>query len=879
MIEFYSSRIRIGENMKRFFKKVTACILAAVLCLVPLICTVAAASDYPDGVTAKKAKEAVSYTDKLVSSVCKTYMNTSLKNMLVPVLYNSETLSALLVGIYGSIGENASDLKNIGIDISVSAVAECLSGYGEVYNALSAFTDWQDVKLENVNWGVNDRDGFARALASCLAPFNDVLYALLCSGSFKVKFISVAGGNGYETSIIPLLTSLGCKDVLSQEEFTEKSSQDKTQMVYGIVLPVLTLLEEACDTPADSLTEILPRLANFIVSGKLNECINSLTQPIATNKIVEIAVFLKLFELESFEIDVQAMLDESLPKMAEEKGFNIKEIDLSELASCGSGEGNEYTPDKGKAYIEIMRWLIDVLKLNFDKLPELMKQSPEQSIKIPEELLTSLKSVETDKIISLIISLFFPEEISGKYTDMIYPSQTPAQVSYTPNLTKENFDKVLDNIDSVLDEFVKEGAGYYSAGAMLSVQIYTNQNINSVLSGIYKALEEQGLSETLNMLGIDITPSGVASCLTEKGYENARNALKGKKSWSKVSLDGVTWNFYNGNRKGFENALVAIFRPLFPVLRFLLAEDDFVLLDTITVKGADGYNTAIIPVLEALGCDSKKIDSYSQYKKDAGTDGIVKEILDPVFDLLDEVFNKPVYTLTGVLPNIVYFLNSGSLESCIKNLLIPVTEISGKLSDVVKMDFDTSSLQSKLDIKSLSSSLTSGLGFKMPEIDINKLASYGTLVQRSSKSVVDGKTLTYSYVEADRTAVLISALRVLAEMLKMPENATMMTSVMGDNSAMDQYSSTFTQQFETMTADETIEWLYNLLFKERVTKVIKPESEVYSPNIIYEAPKSYEKEIKAGVAAGLVLLAGVAVLVINRKRIFGEDGVSVEVKK
>ena len=879
MIEFYSSQVRIGEIMKRFFKKVTACILAAVLCLVPLICTVAAASDYPEGVTAKKAKEAVSYTDKLISSVCKTYMNTSLKNMLVPVLYNSETLSTLLVGIYGSITENASDLKNIGIDISVSAVAECLSGYGEVYNALSAFTDWQDVKLENVNWGVNDKDGFARALSSCLAPFNDVLYALLCSGSFKVKFISVAGGNGYETSIIPLLASLGCKDVLSQEEFTERSSQDKSQMVYNIVLPVLTLLEEACDAPADSLTEILPRLAEFIVSGKLNECINLLTQPISTNKIVEIAVFLKLFELESFEIDVQAMLDESLPKMAEEKGLNIKEIDLSKLASYGSGEGNEYTVDKGKAYIEIMRWLIDVLKLNFDKLPELMKQSPEQSIEIPEELLTSLKSVETDKIISLIISLFFPEEISGKYTEMIYKSHTPVQVSYTPNLTKENFDKVLDNIDSILDEFVKEGAGYYSAGAMLSVQIYTNQNINSVLSGIYKALEEQGLSETLNMLGIDITPSGVAACLTEKGYENARNALKGKKSWSKVSLDGVTWNFYNGNRKGFENALVAIFRPLFPVLRFLLAEEDFVLLDTITVKGADGYNTAIIPVLEALGCDGKKIDSYSQYKKDAGTDGIVKEILDPVFDLLDEVFNKPVYTLTGVLPNIVYFLNSGSLESCIKNLLIPVTEISGKLSDVVKMDFDTSSLQSKLDIKSLSSSLTSGLGFKMPEIDINKLASYGTLVQRSSKSVVDGKTLTYSYVEADRTAVLISALRVLAEMLKMPENATMMTSVMGNNSAMDQYSSTFTQQFETMTADETIEWLYNLLYKERVTKVIEPESEVYSPNIIYEAPKSYEKEIKAGVAAGLVLLAGVAVLVINRKRIFGEDGVSVEVKK
>lgn len=865
--------------MKHLIKKVTACILAAVLSVVPLMCTVAASSGYPDGVTEKKAKDAVECTDRLVSAVCKTYMNTSLKNMLAPLIYNSETLSSLLIGIYGSVSEKASDIKNIGIDVSVSKVAECLSGYPEVYNALLSFTDWQEVKLENVNWGVTDKYGFAKALASTLAPFNDVLYALLCSGSFKVKFISVAGGNGYETSIIPLLNTLGCKNVLSQEEFTEKSSGDKSQIIYNIALPVLDLLENACEKPADTITEILPRLANFIVNGKLNECINSLTQPIASNKLVEIATFLKLFELESFEIDVQTMLDESLPQMAEQSGFKMKEINLEALASCGSGEGDEFVSDKGKAYVEIMRWLIDVLKLNFDKLPELMKQSPEQSFEIPEELLTSLKSVETDEIISLIVSLFFPEEINGKYTEMIYPQHTPAQVSYTPNLTKENFEKVLENIDSVLDEFVKEGAGYYSAGAMLSVQLYTNANINSALAGIYKALEEQGLSETLTMLGIDITPSGVASCLTENGYKNARKALEGKKSWSKVTLDNVTWNFYNGNRKGFENALVAIFRPLFPLLRFLLAGEDFVLFDTIKVKGADGYNTAVIPVLEALGCDGKKIDSYSQYKRYSDTDGILKEILDPVFDLLDDVFDKPVYNLTGILPNIVYFMNSGSLESCVKNLLVPVTEISDKLSGVVKLDFDTADLQSKLDIKSLSSSLTSGLGFKLPEIDINKVASYGTLVQRSSKSVVDGKNLTYSYVEADRTAVLISALRVLAEMLKMPENATMMTGAMGGAGAMDQYSSTFTQQFETMTADETIEWLYNLLFKERVKKVIESEGEVYTPNIIYEAPKTYEKEIKAGVFAGLVLIAGVAVLVVNRKRIFGEDGVSVEVKK
>ena len=37
-------------------------------------------------------------------------------------------------------------------------------------------------------------------------------------------------------------------------------------------------------------------------------------------------------------------------------------------------------------------------------------------------------------------------------------------------------------------------------------------------------------------------------------------------------------------------------------------------IDT-TIKGADGYNTAIIPLLEALGCDSGDIKTYEKYKK------------------------------------------------------------------------------------------------------------------------------------------------------------------------------------------------------------------------------------------------------------------------
>ena len=97
---------------------------------------------------------------------------------------------------------------------------------------------------------------------------------------------------------------------------------------------------------------------------------------------------------------------------------------------------------------------------------------------------------------------------------------------------------------------------------------------------------------------------------------------------------------------------------------------------------------------------------------------------------------------------------------------------------------------------------------------------------------------------------------------------------MGNGSAMSQYSSSITDELKNMTTDETIEWLYNLLFKERAQKDIK-EGEVYSPTIIYEKGPDKSLYIKIGIAAGVILIAAAVAVFINRKRIFSADAVSV----
>lgn len=859
--------------MKKSLKKLLCIAVAFLIAVSSLSASALAAysSDYPDGVSPAEAQNAVGSTDRLIASVCRSFTGSDLKALVLPMLYNSDTLSTALVSIYAGFGEKAADMQSLGIDVSPAGVAKGLGAYPAVSASLEGAADWSSVSLAGVDWGVNDRSGFVNALAASLSPLNDMLYMLLCSGSYRISIITINGGNGYENAIVPLLKALCCDNIMSQSDFSAAAAADKNTMIVNILEPVCDLLEKICNAPADTLTAVLPTVADYIKNGGFDAAMDAIMQPIKENRLVEIATFLRILDLDSFDLNMGDVLAGSLGDMSAQGSLKLPEIDFESFAACGESKDGVFVPDKGKAYIAIMRFLIDTLKLNADSLPALLAQggSAGAAAQMPGDMLEKLTAADTDTLIKVMISLFEPGELPAPAA-MVYPAHTRTQVQYTQNLTQENFVTVLGGLDGIIDEFVAEGGQYPDVATMLAVQIYTNENINSLMLGIYTELEKQGLTDALKLLNIDISPAGVAAVLTENGYAGVRNALAKASKWSDVSLNGVRWNFYSGQRTGFENALTASLRPLFPLLRFLLAGEDITLFDAVTLKGGDGYNTAVIPLLEALGCSSAEIKTYSQYQALAGTDGIVKEIVHPIFSLVDKVLLKPVDTLTAVLPNIAYFMSSGSLEKCIANLMRPLTPITEKLKPIYPLDFDTSSLTSQLDISKLTSSLTSSAGIKLQSFDIKSLASLGTLTEHTSKSVINGAPVRFSYVEADQTAVLITVLRFLVDTMKMPENKDALSGLMGSGAtdAMAQYSSSMFDQFDTMTTDETIEFLYNLLFKERVKAEIA-ETEKYSPTIIYQKEKKEVKPLPIilGCLGGAWVLAWIVVL-CNRKKFF-----------
>lgn len=852
--------------------KKTLCLILAVLLALfgSSFSTVALAAngDYPEGVTKELADNAVVGTEKLVAYLVTDLMGVSLKQLIDPMIYSDATASAILVSIYGALEANASELEAIGVNVSLNSVANALSGYPEVQNALLEAGSFSEADLSTAKWGITNKTTFARAVSTMLSPFNSILYMLLCSGRLTIMdFIKVDGSNGYENAIAPMLSALGCEVGLSQAEFKEQAQKDKNSMVYNILVSALGIVDELEKAPIDTLVTLLPKFAFLSESGKMNEYMQSLLSPILDNPLIKIAGLLGLIDLSTLEMDAEAMLNNALTEMSAESGLKLPPIDFAPLSTCTTDGVNV---DKGKAYVIIMSYLVEALKLNKDNLPKLIEEMNvgANAIEIPDDMLNNLLSKETDDIVKMIVLLFNESKISPA-TAYQFPQISFLEVAYTENLTKKNYERVLDGIDDLIDEFVAEYSDYNKLEPMLKNTIYTNFNVTSFMKSIYGALEKEGFLSMLSILGVDASPKGVARLLTEGKFSNAKATLSKYSSWDKVNENSVTWGFYNGSRNGFEDAFVASLRPLFPLLRVVLAGESITVMNSIKLNGADGYNTAVIPILEALGCKNSSIDDYDKYKRNAKGDDVLKAITTPVFDLLDDLFKKPVKTALEILPNAIYFIDSGNLEVCLNNLMRPIAALTEKMSPVIEMSFDTSSLTASLSTDEILKAAEAELGIKLKALDLKTLYSFGEMKTKTSKSTIDGKKQTYSYIESDETAVLITILRYLVDTLKLPENKGMLEGMMsgGGADSFSLYASQIFTQFEGMTTDQIIEWLYNLLFKERAI-VPLDEGETYNPTIIYEEePINYTPFYIAG---GVVLFGAIVGLVyyLNRKKLY-----------
>ncbi len=759
--------------------------------------------DLPDGVTEEAANEVLASLDNVIKSEAvasllspgSKSLNEAVNKLISDNLYTDATVNAVVKAVYPLIVDTIKNMEGVGslaslvfnalkkIDLYVypSDVASKIDDkYSAAKSAIAAGKqDWSTVNWDNVTWGVTDRASFIDALGNALNGLNSVLRAVLTgdnlSGTYIIVTIKVNGCNAYSDVVLPLLQHLGA-DAVSVDEF--KADKSTVGMLGNILNPLLDRVDELTSgAPVTEIVELLPEIGYIITNGLHIQALQKLNIGIDAGAIMKQT------------INVGDLLVEQMPQLKDAEGINDllestitskvpgfvwKDIDFELLSTLGEfkavdntngGKSFEIAAYRADVVVTVLRYALDTVKANQELIYSLV--GADETIK---GILDKVFAMDNDAIISFLFGLFVPnyDLVNVEYNT---PAIEKLKVDYGTQFTKAQIEKLGPTLDALIGSLLPGGLK-----SMVSSNLYTNNIVNELVKAAYGAIEGAGpeVAQVLDLLGIDVTPKGLASLLTEKEFAAAKAAFEKADSWADVDFSAVDYGFTDGDRAGFTNALVAVLRPVSGLLDFILTDENLVLFDSVVIKGGNGYNTAIIPLLEALGCTD--IKTYDEYKKDvaADHDNLILDILNPVLDLVESVAATPIDGLTKILPNIAYFVDSDNLSVFVTNLIAPVNSL------LLKAGFDVTTLYTdflnNLDLDALINGLLpqvlpENINIVLSNIDLHKVAALGTLTDFTSKRVdADGNFVASKKIVADQADVLVTVLRYVLGLLQIEEN-------------------------------------------------------------------------------------------------------------
>lgn len=221
---------------------------------------------------------------------------------------------------------------------------------------------------------------------------------------------------------------------------------------------------------------------------------------------------------------------------------------------------------------------------------------------------------------------------------------------------------------------------------------------------------------------------------------------------AEVTFTAEDFGFKAGDREGFEDALLAVLRPI----TTLLAPDGkikamgFVNVD-VNIKMFDymsdgkyqtGVYATLIPLLEQLGMidlptQAEYKDNYEAVREEKGAyiaaDHLIKPVIDHLFtDVVDVVSPDPLNGLIKVLPRIAHIIDTDMINNTLKDIAGSMGVLSGMLGglDISKTAINNM-LAQPIDLSSL---IGSKLTITLPPIDWAKLADCCTLETVESSS-------------------------------------------------------------------------------------------------------------------------------------------------
>jgi hypothetical protein len=517
--------------------------------------------------------------------------------------------------------------------------------------------------------------------------------------------------------------------------------------------------------------------------------------------------------------------------------IELADIDWNYLASLGdrttytskaTGEDGKYLTgkrvdaDNGKVLITVLRYVANLLIDNASYLKGLITSinaiAKNDTIKsIVTSVFNTLSTASADQIVAAIFYLLAgtPENAFWDYTS--YETGTYS-FSY-PETVDVDF---LTTLPLMLDGLV---SGLVDLNGLISGALFKDELISKLAKGLYGAIEGVKINDNLNLTqllaqtDIDFSTTNVANLLTDKSYgqtySSAASVIAAAGSWSNVDVDSLKWGVTD--RDSFFHALVAVLRPLYGVLDVLLNDGYLGLFDLVRIPGSNGYTSSIVPLMEAFSMYN--IKTQYQYRQDINEeyDAILLDIINPLWDLVEDVLNAPLETIAAIIPNLALFIGNDGLCQILDNLLTPISALIDSIRPVVDLNdllttlfsslgFDLNGTLAKigvtnfsLDIYDINKTLKpilsgdaiiplvnnilgmieisgTALDLKLNDVDWLQLASHGTTIVSSSQAATYGSRV---YVEGDSSETLIAVLRYLIDTINSGDNFDKISALIG----------------------------------------------------------------------------------------------------
>ena len=886
----------------------------------------------------------------------------NLKDLVSSLIFTNANLTKLASALYGAIDPYKDYLGYAGIDVSKKGVAKLLTdgSYGKTYSsaakAIKNAKSWK--KLGNINWGFTDgsakaQQGFVNGLAAILRPLDGVLSLLLAGddlavgqiltdlvknlnfGSSKdtvqlkngnlririkgsdkysktsvleinlykviedVKSLSIYGGNGYESAIVPLLEALECPNVKTYKQYKADIKKSTDSVLTDVLNPIVGFLNKVLDAPFDTLTAVLPNVAYYIDNNGLAQLVNNLLSPVTSllpvlkKNGVDVEVIIKALAGKSLnnlvkdalgvnihlnlnhlnKCEIQNAIVPLVNKLLKSKKINIQlpKIDWGALASHGTvstvksaaknSEGyynrKHVTANQGETLIAVLRYVANLLTKNISGLKSILGGI--DAIKDYKSIINAvLDQIGTSSADQIIRALFYllqenPTNAFWNYSEY----QTKDYKFSYPSTVDQEF---LKNIPPMLDGLIGSLA---DLNKLIADAAFKDSTINGMITGIGKALDGVKINDSTNLTallsqtGIDYSTKTVAKLLTDesygKTYANAAAVIGSASSWSKVNTSALKWGVKD--KDSFFNALAAVMRPFYGVLDVLLNDASLGIFNIVHIPGSNGYSSVVVPLLEAFGCYN--IKTQYQYREDINKayDNILLDIVNSLWDKVEDILNAPLQTLMSMLPNLALFIANDGLLQLIENLFTPVSALLDALKPIVNVNtvltqvfkafkVDLNGLLAKvglkldlnIDLYDLTAMLKpiigvdnivpllnqvlgmikikgKPLGLELMDIDWFQLASHGKVMTDASQAATYG---TRVFVKGDASETLIAVLRYLVEVVNYKDNYNTVTSLVGsliggsDNSSITDVVGTVLNMLKGDT-DDVIGELCNLL--------------------------------------------------------------------